>query len=94
MSERPPFVEEEMIKHLVQIAPEITKVESETWVLIVDTIILVCSHSMAPLNIKCLTLIGAFCILGGMAINEVRKRASTTRMRLVQSLIMSDVLMG
>jgi hypothetical protein len=29
-----------------------------------------------------------------MAMNEIRKRASTTRMRLVQSLIISDVIMG
>lgn len=36
-----PIISEEMIKHLVQIAPEITPLESETWVLIVDTIILV-----------------------------------------------------
>lgn len=41
MGERLPFIEEEMIKHLVHIAPEISKVESETWVLVVDTVILV-----------------------------------------------------
>jgi hypothetical protein len=31
----------EMIEHLVHIAPEITPLESETWVLVVDTVILV-----------------------------------------------------
>ncbi|CAK9786880.1 hypothetical protein CC85DRAFT_331552 [Cutaneotrichosporon oleaginosum] len=82
MTVDPSFIADEMITHLVQLAPEITAMENETWVIIVDTVILV------------LTIIGAFFILGGMALNEFRKRASTTRMRLVQSLIFSDVLLG
>ncbi|GMK59373.1 hypothetical protein CspeluHIS016_0703880 [Cutaneotrichosporon spelunceum] len=80
---RLPVIAEEMIKHLVvHIAPEVTALESETWVLVVDTVILV------------LTIIGASFVLVGMAMNEIRKRASTTRMRLVQSLILSDVMLG
>ncbi|BEI83902.1 hypothetical protein CcaverHIS002_0405060 [Cutaneotrichosporon cavernicola] len=78
-----PVIAGEMIQHLVaHIAPEVTALEGETWVLIVDTVILV------------LTIIGACFVLGGMAMNEIRKRASTTRMRLVQSLIISDVMLG
>lgn len=46
MGDLRPFVEEEMIEHLVNIAPQVAKVESETWVLIVDTIILVCLDAL------------------------------------------------
>lgn len=41
-----------------------------------------------------LTTIGSIIILGNTLRNELRGRGSTTRMRLVQSLIVSDLMMG
>ncbi|KAL1407325.1 hypothetical protein Q8F55_006747 [Vanrija albida] len=66
----------------MQIANETSNVESERWVIIGDTVIL------------SLTILGAFFILGNMLANEIRGRAATVRMRLVQALVLSDVVMG
>ena len=56
--------------------------EDDTWVEIVDTCLLSA------------TILGALIILGSMGILEIRGRPSTTRMRLVQSLVVSDLVLG
>ncbi|KAK4684863.1 hypothetical protein P7C73_g5303, partial [Tremellales sp. Uapishka_1] len=65
-----------------QIASGATGVESDDWVVIVDVVIL------------CLTILGASSILISMAVVELRGRASTTRTRLVQALVLSDLIVG
>lgn len=59
-----------------------TGVENNDWVLIVDAVIL------------SLTIVGALSIILSMAILEWKGRPSTTRMRLVQSLVVSDLALG
>jgi hypothetical protein len=41
-----------------------------------------------------LTLIGAFFILGRLSWGEFHRQAATTRVRIVESLIFTDVIMG
>ncbi|ORX33971.1 hypothetical protein BD324DRAFT_637845 [Kockovaella imperatae] len=58
-------------------------VEGDKWVMIVDEIILFS------------TIVGALIILGSMAYLEFAKgRPATTRMRIVQSLVVSDLALG
>ncbi|EKD00262.1 hypothetical protein A1Q2_05439 [Trichosporon asahii var. asahii CBS 8904] len=81
LNETDKYVEIE-IEHVAHIAAQITNVENDTWVVAVDIVILI------------LTTIGSLIILGNTLRNELRGRGSTTRMRLVQSLIVSDLMMG
>lgn len=41
-----------------------------------------------------LTIIGALSIIGSMLFLEYRGRSATTRMRIVQSLVVSDLALG
>jgi hypothetical protein len=85
-----------------RIAKVTSTVEQSVWVVIVDVIILVslvspeihgdCAEKVA--DEQTLTILGATSILTSMAWLEYKGRASTTRTRLVQSLVLSDLLLG
>ncbi|WVQ83169.1 hypothetical protein IAT38_005307 [Cryptococcus sp. DSM 104549] len=65
------------------IADQTTAVESNEWMVIVNLVILVC------------TVLGAGMIITSMCINEFfRGRPGTTRTRIVQALIISDLVLG
>ncbi|WVQ75919.1 hypothetical protein IAR50_005554 [Cryptococcus sp. DSM 104548] len=67
----------------VYLAEQTGKVEAKEGIIIVNIIIL------------CLTVLGAGMIVTSMAINEfVRGRPGTTRTRIVQALIVSDLILG
>lgn len=74
-----------------------TGVENRDWILVVDTVILVSgckSENVRSLISQALTILGSLMILISMGILEWRGRPSTTRMRLVQSLVLSDLALG
>jgi hypothetical protein len=92
---------DQFIEHLMRIAPEVSEDESQVWVLAVDTVILVSDlfrmvgfFAFSNLDLQALTLLGAFFIIGRLTWNELKRHAATTRVRLVQSLIFTDVVMG
>ncbi|AFR97489.1 hypothetical protein C343_05632 [Cryptococcus neoformans C23] len=78
-----PMLHQAMGRDKIALAPQTTPLESDRWMVIVNVVIL------------CLTVLGAGMILSSMAINEfVFSRPGTTRTRIVQALIVSDLLLG
>ncbi|KAL7419331.1 hypothetical protein Q5752_006169 [Cryptotrichosporon argae] len=75
-------VETQLLPDMYDIANATSSVEADDWVLIVDVVILVG------------TIVGSLGILTSMFWLEYRGRAATTRMRIVQSLVISDLLLG
>jgi len=86
------------------VAAETSRVESFDWVVITSLVLLVCRvnrQSFVPglllykaKTVQALTIIGALGILGSMAWLEYRGRPATTRTRLVQALVLSDLVLG
>ena len=86
------------------VAAETSRVESFDWVVITSLVLLVCRvnrQSFVPglllyiaKAVQALTIIGALGILGSMAWLEYRGRPATTRTRLVQALVLSDLVLG
>ncbi|KGB80158.1 hypothetical protein CNBG_5996 [Cryptococcus deuterogattii R265] len=78
-----PMLHQAVGRNTIALAPQTTPLESDQWMVIVNIVIL------------CLTVLGAGMILSSMAINEfVFSRPGTTRTRIVQALVLSDLLLG
>ncbi|ORY30332.1 hypothetical protein BCR39DRAFT_558612 [Naematelia encephala] len=69
-------------RDVLTIANLTSSVESYHWVEYVDLTMLTC------------TIAGALLIIGSMTILEFQGRTATTRMRIVQSLVISDLILG